>query len=53
MGLGNPWERLCPYLHLGVSQLCFLSLLGTEVRPPRAEEGLSCEHITAGMSAIL
>lgn len=53
MGLGNPWERLCPYLHLGVSQLCFLSLLGTEVRPPWAEEGLSCEHITAGMSAIL
>lgn len=49
VGLGNPWARLCPYLLLGVSQLCFLSLLGTEVRSPWAEEGLSCEHITAGI----
>lgn len=50
VGLGNPWERLCPYLLLGVSQLCFLSLLGTEVRSPWAEEGLSCDPVTAGIS---
>lgn len=52
MGLGSPWEKLCPYLLLGVTQLCFLSLLGTEVRFSWEEEGLSCEHITAGISAI-